>query len=74
MRNEESVTRSEYQDIWYNPQWADLTWVGVLPIRKWTELELWLYTIHNNLPINAKYKKGYQRVGCHICRPFTTIT
>lgn len=72
MRNEESATRSEYQDIWYNPQWADLTWVGVLPIRKWTELELWLYTIHNNLPINAKYKKGYQRVGCHICCPFTT--
>ena len=72
MRNEESATRSNYQDEWKNILWEDNTWVGCLPIRKWTELELWLYTIHNNIPINSKYKKGYSRVGCHICCPFYT--
>ena len=72
MRNEESTTRSNYQDEWKNILWEDDTWVGCLPIRKWTELELWLYTIHNNIPINSKYKKGYSRVGCHICCPFYT--
>ena len=72
MRNEESTTRSNYQDEWKNILWEDNTWVGCLPIRKWTELELWLYTIHNNIPINSKYKKGYGRVGCHICCPFYT--
>ena len=72
MRNEESTTRSNYQDEWKNILWEDNTWVGCLPIRKWTELELWLYTIHNNIPINSKYKKGYSRVGCHICCPFYT--
>ena len=72
MRNEESTTRSNYQDEWKNILWEDDTWVGCLPIRKWTELELWLYTIHNNIPINLKYKKGYSRVGCHICCPFYT--
>lgn len=72
MRNEESATRSNYQDEWKNILWEDDTWVGCLPIRKWTELELWLYTIHNNIPINSKYKKGYSRVGCHICCPFYT--
>ena len=72
MRNEESTTRSNYKDEWKNILWEDDTWVGCLPIRKWTELELWLYTIHNNIPINSKYKKGYSRVGCHICCPFYT--
>ena len=72
MRNEQSTTRSNYKDEWKNILWEDDTWVGCLPIRKWTELELWLYTIHNNIPINSKYKKGYSRVGCHICCPFYT--
>ena len=72
MRNEESTTRSNYKDEWKNILWEDDTWVGCLPIRKWTELELWLYTIHNNIPINSKYKKGYSRVGYHICCPFYT--
>ena len=74
MRNEESSTRSNYKDLWKNIQWNNDTWQGVLPIRKWNELEIWLYIIHNNIPINSKYKKGYQRVGCHIACPFYTTS
>jgi len=70
MRNEESSSRSDYGFEWKNTQWINKTWVGTLPIRKWTELELWLYTIHNNIQINPKYKKGYSRCGCHIACPF----
>lgn len=72
MRNEESSTRSNYDFLWKNIQWKNNTWQGLLPIRKWTELELWLYTIHNNIPINKKYKMGYSRVGCAIACPFYT--
>lgn len=72
MRNEESSTRSNYDFLWKNIQWENETWQGLLPIRKWTELELWLYTIHNNIPINDKYKMGYSRVGCAIACPFYT--
>lgn len=72
MRNEESANRSNYGTLYRNPQWTDKTWVGLLPIRKWSELELWLYTLKNNIPINIKYKKGYSRVGCNIACPFYT--
>lgn len=72
MRNEESNTRSNYDYLWKNINWSNETWQGLLPIRKWTELELWLYTIHNNIPINQKYKMGYSRVGCAIACPFYT--
>lgn len=72
MRNDESSGRSEYEFEWKNEQWVNKTWTSCLPIRKWTELELWLYTIYNNIPINPKYTKGYQRVGCNISCPYYT--
>ena len=71
MRNEESNGRSKYGDIWKNNKW-DEEWNGILPIRKWKELDVWLYTLHNNIEINPKYKKGYARVGCAIACPFYT--
>lgn len=71
MRNEESSTRSDYQDEWINTQeWGDTCWQGILPIRKWTELDVWLYTIWKNIDVNPKYKKGYSRVGCAIACPY----
>ena len=71
MRNEESATRSNYEFEKIDDRF-DESWHIFLPIRKWTELELWLYTIHNNISINPKYLKGYSRVGCHIVCPFYT--
>ena len=73
MRNEESATRSGYEDEWVNTaEWGDTCWQGILPIRKWSELDVWLYTIWRGLEINPKYKYGYARVGCAIACPFYT--
>ena len=72
MRNEESNTRSDYGDEIINPEWGKTEWQGILPIRRWTELDIWLYTMMRNIEINDKYKKGYSRVGCAIACPFYT--
>lgn len=73
MRNEESNTRSGYQDEWVNEaEWGNTCWQGILPIRKWDEMDVWLYTIWKNIEINSKYKKGYSRVGCAISCPYYT--
>lgn len=70
MRNEESNTRSGYGDTWKNNKWGAREWEGVLPIRKWTEIDIWLYILYRNIPINKKYKKGYSRVGCACACPY----
>lgn len=72
MRNDESNNRAGYEDIIHNPKWGNRDWIGALPIRKWTELEIWCYIIDNNLEINPKYKKGYKRCGCSIACPFAS--
>lgn len=71
MRNQESAGRSGYVDEWHNDKWSD-NWMGILPIRKWTEFDIWIYMMMNNLDVNTKYKKGYTRVGCAIACPFYT--
>ena len=70
MRNQESNTRSNYRDIWINEKWKPRDWIGILPIRKWTEVDVWLYILFRNIGINSKYKKGYSRVGCAISCPY----
>lgn len=72
MRNEESNTRSGYGDEIVNPEWGNTSWIGILPIRKWSELDIWLYTFWRNIKINNKYKKGYSRVGCNVACPYYT--
>lgn len=71
MRNEESNTRAGYKDEWINKaEWGSTKWQGILPIRKWTELDVWLYTMWRRIEINPKYKQGYTRVGCHCACPY----
>ena len=72
MRNQESSKRSAYGDEWKNHKWEGRDWDAILPIRKWTEFQIWLYIIQNNIDINPKYKKGYSRVGCAIACPYYT--
>ena len=75
MRNDESNARSRYRDEWVNDKWGNRDWVGILPIRKWTDLDIWLYTLREGIDINTKYKKGYDRVGCGIvCPNYTKST
>lgn len=71
MRNSESATRSGYGDEWKNTKWGNREWIGVLPIRKWTDLDIWLYILMRNIDINVKYKYGYARVGCSIVCPYS---
>lgn len=63
IRNEESNTRSDYSFVRHNTKWSNPNWLALHPIRKWSELDVWLYILHNNLEINPKYRKGYTRVG-----------
>lgn len=74
VRNDESNKRADREYIIHNPKWNDKDWYGLLPIRKWTSLDVWLYILHNQLEINNKYRKGYSRVGCSICCPYYTKT
>lgn len=70
MRNDESNKRSNYGYEWVNEKWKNRNWIGILPIRKWSEENVWLYILKNKLDINEKYKKGYDRVGCTIVCPY----
>lgn len=70
MRNEESINRSKYETEWKNGKWGNRDWIGILPIRKWTEEDIWLYILWKGINFNPKYRKGYSRVGCAIACPF----
>lgn len=73
MRNAESAGRSEYLDTVKMSQWGEnRDWLGVLPIREWSDLDIWLYILRENIDINPKYKMGYSRVGCGIACPYYT--
>lgn len=72
MRNQESQLRSGYQDTIFNPKWGSRDWVGVLPIRSWSEEDVWLYILREDIEINDKYRFGYSRVGCGIACPYYT--
>ena len=70
MRNQESARRSTYVDEWRNDKWGKREWDAILPIREWSELDVWLYILKEGMEFNDKYKKGYSRVGCAIACPF----
>lgn len=72
MRNEESNTRSGYGDEWKNDKWGNREWNAILPIREWSEVDIWLFILWRNIDINTKYRKGYSRVGCGIACPYYT--
>ncbi len=72
MRNQESQVRSGYQDTYFNPKWGSRDWIGVLPIRSWSEEDVWLYILAEGIEINDKYRFGYSRVGCGIACPYYT--
>lgn len=42
-------------------------WLRFLPIVKWTDAEVWLFILHNNLKYNHMYNLGFNRVGCLLC-------
>ena len=65
VRNDESLSRSEYDDIGVGVKNA--TQVNTYPVLQWGSHELWLYTFAEQIAINEAYKKGLPRVGCVMC-------
>ena len=72
VRNDESNVRADREDFSHNPKWRSRDWYSCLPIRRWSEFDVWLYIIKYNIEVNPKYKKGYSRVGCAISCPYYT--
>ena len=48
-----------------------LAQISARPIFEWSQMDVWLYIFQNQLPFNAAYLKGFERVGCFAC-PFRT--
>ena len=71
MRKQESNNRSTYEYEWKNEKWICDNWQGVLPILEYSEEDVWLMILKNNIPINQMYKFGFARVGCVHC-PYRT--
>ena len=71
IRNAESTARQNYGYELINSKWGNkCKWIGCLPIRRWTDLDIWIYIMKNNLIINPMYTFGYNRVGCSVPCPF----
>lgn len=69
VRGEESLRRSEYDDVGVGEKNGNQ--VNAMPILKWSAHELWFYTFAENLPVNRAYRLGLPRVGCLLC-PMST--
>jgi len=65
VRGDESISRSEYDDISFGKKIEGQ--YSCHPILEWNTAELYLYIYENNLLINEAYKKGNSRAGCLVC-------
>lgn len=65
VRGEESLRRSEYEDVGIGEKNSNQ--INAMPILSWSAHELWFYTFAENLPVNRAYRLGYTRVGCLLC-------
>lgn len=65
IRRNESLARSKYEkesnDSKIKKQLA------VNPIIDWTDFDVWLYILSNNVDFNDAYRQGFTRVGCWCC-------
>lgn len=66
VRAEESTRRSGYNRI---GKGKHVFTFNAHPILNWNAVEIFLYMLSHDLPINPAYKFGFSRVGCIIC-PF----
>lgn len=65
IRGDESVSRSEYDDISLGEKIRGQ--FSFHPILDWNSAELFLYIYSENLTFNETYKKGNSRAGCLVC-------
>jgi phosphoadenosine phosphosulfate reductase len=64
-RRYESEERMRKGKIWRN-DWVP-NQLSASPIQNWTSLEVWLYILWKNAPINIWYRRGLTRLGCYLC-------
>ncbi len=64
-RRYESWGRRKKGKIWRN-DWVP-NQLSFSPIQNWSSLEVWLYILWKDAPINPWYKRGLTRIGCYLC-------
>ncbi len=65
IRRMESLSRSKYERDTDSPKITKQ--VVSAPIIDWSDFDVWLYILSNNIPFNGAYKQGFSRVGCWCC-------
>ncbi|MCQ8211202.1 phosphoadenosine phosphosulfate reductase family protein [Cetobacterium somerae] len=65
LRRGESASRSKYKKVSQSPK--ILKQIVASPIIDWTDLDVWLYILSENLDFNDSYRQGFARVGCWVC-------
>lgn len=65
VRGDESVSRSQYDDVTYGGKHKGQ--YSCHAILEWSSAEVFLYIYENNLLLNETYKKGNSRAGCLVC-------
>ncbi len=65
IRRNESTARSKYDRESNNSKISKQ--YAVSPIIDWTEFDIWLYILTNNIDFNDAYRLGFSRVGCWCC-------
>ncbi|MDX8335216.1 phosphoadenosine phosphosulfate reductase domain-containing protein [Candidatus Cetobacterium colombiensis] len=65
LRRGESASRSKYKKVSQSPK--ILKQMVASPIIDWTDLDVWLYILSENLDFNDSYRQGFARVGCWVC-------
>lgn len=65
VRGDESVSRSEYEDVSFGGKHQGQ--FSCHPIIEWNSAELYIYIYENHLVLNECYKKGINRAGCLVC-------
>ena len=69
VRAEESARRNEYGRLGKGVKHA--TTINARPIFHWNTIEVFLYLMGHDIPLNTTYRLGKARVGCLIC-PFSS--
>ena len=72
IRKHESASRSKYDRVANGANVKIQKQTVAAPIFYWTDIEVWLYMLAEDVDFNDAYRLGYDRVGCWCC-PNNTI-
>ena len=67
IRKHESVSRSKYDRVANGANVKIQKQTVAAPIFYWTDIEVWLYILGEDVDFNDAYRLGYDRVGCWCC-------